>query len=136
MVIVLTSFFAAGIPRPKGSKRHVGGGRMIESSKHLKGWEDEVARCAREAYSGDQLVGPLTVSVVFVFPRPKRLREDEVAAPHTSPSDLDKLQRAVGDALTSSEIIKDDAQINTWHAHKRRAEPGETPGARITLDPA
>ena len=27
-----------GHPAPKGSKRHVGGGRMIESSKRLPGW--------------------------------------------------------------------------------------------------
>jgi hypothetical protein len=27
----------------------------------------------------------------------------------------------------------DDSQVVTIHAHKRRAEPGEAPGAHITL---
>lgn len=133
MVIVLTSFFAEGVPRPQGSKRAVGGGRFIEASKYLPEWRKAVVAAAREAHEGEPLQGAVTVEATFVFPRPKALKPDQDAPPHTSAPDTDKLQRAVGDALTIAGVIGDDAQIHTWRAHKRRARPGETPGAHITV---
>jgi len=42
-------FFVAGAAAPPGSKRHVGGGRMIESSKALAPWRTQVAWEARAA---------------------------------------------------------------------------------------
>ena len=127
---------AVGTPRPKGSKRHVGGGRMVEASKYLPEWEREVARAAAVAHTGPMLLGPVTIAAEFVFPRPKSLKPNAEADPHTSTVDLDKLARAVGDGLTKAGVYKDDSQINTWHIHKRRARHGETPGAHITVTPA
>ncbi|WP_396169099.1 RusA family crossover junction endodeoxyribonuclease [Corynebacterium sp.] len=135
-MIVLTSFFAEGVPRPQGSKRAVGGGRFIEASKYLPEWRKTVVGAAQEAHEGEPLQGAVTVEVTFVFPRPKSLKPHQDAPPHTSAPDTDKLQRAVGDALTIARVIADDAQIHTWRAHKRRARPGETPGAHITVAPA
>ena len=135
-VVRLTSFFVEGVPRPQGSKRSVGGGRFIEASKYLPEWRKSVVGAAREAHKGEPLQGAVTVSAEFVFPRPKALKPHQDAPPHTSAPDTDKLQRAVGDALTIAGIIGDDAQIHTWRAHKRRAKHGETPGAHITLTPA
>ena len=43
----------------------------------------------------------------------------------TVPPDLDKLQRAVGDALSiNAGLIKDDAQIIEWHARKEYGDQG------------
>ena len=131
----MTKFRVDGIPRPQGSKKHVGGGRFIESSKYLPEWRKAVVGAAREAHEGEPLQCAVTVEAVFVFPRPKSLKSNQEAPPHTSAPDTDKLQRAVGDALTIAEVIGDDAQIHTWRAHKRRAKPGETPGAHITVTP-
>jgi len=36
-------FEVPGIPAPQGSKRHVGGGRMVESSRSLPEWRASVA---------------------------------------------------------------------------------------------
>ena len=34
--------FIPGVPAPQGSKRHVGGGRLVESSKKVKPWRRAV----------------------------------------------------------------------------------------------
>lgn len=126
-------FFTPGTPRPQGSKRPVGGGRFIEASKHLKPWRDTMIATARAAHDGPPIEGPVTVYASFIFPRAKALK-NKPAPPHTSPSDTDKLQRALGDALEQSGILNNDSQITTWHAHKRRAIPGETPGVKVRIE--
>ena len=132
----MTKFRVDGIPRPQGSKKHVGGGRFIEASKYLPEWRKAVIAAAKAAHTGEPLDGAITVTAEFIFPRPKALKDDQDAPPHTSAPDTDKLQRAVGDALTIAGVIEDDAQIHTWRAHKRRAKHGEPPGAHITVTPA
>lgn len=42
-------FDVLGVPAAQGSKRHVGNGRMVESSKALHPWRDSVAAAARDA---------------------------------------------------------------------------------------
>ncbi|MDO4630856.1 MAG: RusA family crossover junction endodeoxyribonuclease [Corynebacterium sp.] len=128
-------FFVPGTPRPQGSKRHVGAGHYIEASRHLAGWRlsiIEATLAAVQPLHTPTWKKALHVSVEFVMPRPKRLR-GKPTPPHISPPDLDKLQRAVGDALTQAEIIADDSQIISWLATKRRAADSEEPGAHMTI---
>lgn len=126
------TFFTPGTPRPQGSKRYIGGGRSIESSKHLPAWRKALTTSAETAHNHKPPIqGPITITAIFIFPRPKRLKNK--TEPHTKTPDLDKLQRALGDALTQSGAINDDSQITTWITHKRYAHPGETPGAHIHL---
>jgi Holliday junction resolvase RusA-like endonuclease len=64
------------------------------------------------------------LAVTFSFPRPKsHYRSDGVtlkpSAPYykTSAPDLDKLQRAIGDALTGT-VFRDDALVAVWEVRK------------------
>ena len=41
-------FEVVGLPAAQGSKRHVGNGVMVESSKALKPWRSAVAEAARD----------------------------------------------------------------------------------------
>ena len=50
-------FFVEGIPASQGSKRHVGRGILIESSKRVKPWRSDVRIAAQEA-RGDRLPVP------------------------------------------------------------------------------
>jgi hypothetical protein len=50
--------------------------------------------------------------------------------------DLDKLVRAVFDAIGSAGVWADDSQVVTVHAHKRLAKLGETTGVMIHIEPA
>lgn len=125
-----TSFFVEGIPAPQGSKRHVGRGRMIESSKKVAPWRKQVANESRKHFD-KPINAPTCISILFVMPRPKswgRKRQD----PMVQRPDLDKLVRAVCDALTGV-AIDDDSQITRIHAMKVRAEHDAPTGALITI---
>lgn len=112
----MISFKVEGIPRPQGSKRHVGGGRMIESSKHVAAWREWVRMRAAEAMAGRApFTGPVSVEAVFWFVRPKShfkgtsVRESAPLLPASRP-DVDKLLRASLDAMTGI-VFVDDSQV-------------------------
>lgn len=125
--------FVSGLPVAQGSKRHVGKGRMIESAKGLEPWREVVAWEAKRAAHGRKFTGPIQAHFVFWFPRPKShygtgsratTLKDLSPIYHTIKPDLDKLVRAVGDALTTSGVITDDSLIAKVAAEKRYGPPG------------
>ena len=132
-------FTVLGVPAPQGSKRHVGNGRLVESSNALGPWRDAVAWAARDAALRHGITapldGPLRLIVEFRFPMPKaraKRARDAGAAWRTTQPDSDKLVRAVGDALTDSGLIVDDARICEVHATK--VETTGWTGASITIE--
>jgi Holliday junction resolvase RusA-like endonuclease len=130
-----------GIPAPQGSKRHVGGGRMIESSAKVKPWREAVKWAALERCDLPFLVGPVRVLVEFYLPRPMGhygtgRNEGEVKAsaptrPHRKP-DLDKLIRSTLDGLGESGVWGDDSQVVYIEACKWYADE-RPPGALIEV---
>ena len=125
----MISFFVPGEPAPQGSKRHIGNGRMIESSKKVKPWRDRVTAEAKTHVMDEPMDGHLRLIVNFYMPAPAKTRFG--SRPAGTP-DLDKLVRAIGDALTQSKLIKDDARIVSLIAHKHWAL--DAPGAEITIE--
>lgn len=141
-----------GRPAPQGSKRHVGRGVMVESSRHVKPWRACVQAAAMEALNlerreGFPLAGPLVVSMVFTVARPKGhyrtgrnahlLREAAPERPAVIP-DLSKLLRSTEDALTDAGVWRDDALVVEYEraAKVYANEDPEAlfaPGARITV---
>jgi crossover junction endodeoxyribonuclease RusA len=129
-----------GIPAPQGSKRHVGNGRMIESSRAVGPWREAV-RAETQRIMISPLAGPVRVDVAFYLPRPKGhwrtgrnahlLRDAAPALPCGTP-DLDKLARAVLDGLTAGGAWKDDGQAASLHAEKYYADR-QPPGCRILI---
>ena len=116
-----------GIPAAQGSKRHVGGGRMVEMSRAVGPWREAVRAETQRAMNGDgPMQGPLRVNLLFTLPRPKSASR-KVAYPAKRP-DLDKLARAVLDGLTAGGAWADDGQVVTLVAHKR-FPVGPAPGA-------
>jgi crossover junction endodeoxyribonuclease RusA len=104
-----------GVPAPQGSKRHVGGGRMVESSKKVGPWRDAVAIAGHAAMGRDDpLDGPLRLTVEFRVPMPqsrkKADRERGWKWADRTP-DLDKLLRSTLDGLTAGGVIVDDARV-------------------------
>lgn len=117
-----------GTPVPQGSKSvNRKTGHMFEANPSLKTWR-QVMATHLTAWTGtwfgawEPYDGPLEVDVTFWMPRPKR---PSYSLPAVKP-DADKLCRALGDAMTESGLIKDDARITTWHARKRYGTPGVT----------
>lgn len=128
-------FTALGTPRPQGSKRYVGNGRFVEASD-VKPWRKAIAEAVRRAYvaTGDdsQFTEPVVVWATFYLPRPKSVKREH---PSVAP-DLDKLQRALGDALSVDiDCLADDALIIKWHSTKVYADLHE-PGVKVAIKTA
>jgi Holliday junction resolvase RusA-like endonuclease len=130
-------FRVNGRPAPQGSKRHVGNGRMVESSKAVGPW--------REAVRAEVQHDPVSLRLTFVLARPKGhygsgRNSDQVkpSAPHRPAGrpDVDKLARSVLDGLTMGGAFADDAQVVDLDVSKHWCEPGETPGVVIEIDGA
>lgn len=105
-----------GIPRPKGSLRHVGKGRLVEQTK-VKDWMGDIRKhTAAYAPWGPLFDVPVKAELVFRFPRPAAAKNR--LYPHMrSVGDLDKLVRAVLDAL-QPEILADDSLVVELQASK------------------
>ena len=139
-------FRVFGLPAPQGSKRHIGRGIMVESSKKVRPWRTDVQEASRLAYQGKPCDEPVGIEVDFYFPRPKgHYRTGKYsgllkpyaptwAVAHTN-GDLDKLLRSTCDALSFSSggcIVRDDSLIASVNATKRYADI-DLPGAAIRV---
>lgn len=101
------SFFVLGEAAPQGSKRHVGGGRMIESSKRVAPWRQAVSAAA--AGAGPRLDGPIVAAAIFTVPRPSGANRRRLAPDRTP--DTVKLLRAAEDSVTDVGLWADDARV-------------------------
>ncbi|MEU9805470.1 RusA family crossover junction endodeoxyribonuclease [Mycobacterium sp. NPDC050853] len=125
-------FFVPGKPAPQGSKKHVGRGVLVESCKELGPWRERVALAAYQAMDGRALFdGAVSVVLNFVLPRPKSTPKSRTPAATKRP-DVDKLERAILDALTAVCFV-DDSQVVSLCGYKRIAELGETAGVDIRV---
>tara|TARA_R110002049_G_C8808995_1_gene533316 strand:- start:53 stop:475 length:423 start_codon:yes stop_codon:yes gene_type:complete len=119
---------------PQGSKRHVGRGIMIESSKRVKPFRQDVKWAALEAKPTEwKMDGPFSISVDFCFIRPKSHFTSKGALTKSAPlrptgrnvGDIEKLLRAVHDAL-SEVLFTDDSQVVECHCFKVYADQPAT----------
>lgn len=118
-----------GLPAPQGSKRHVGRGIMIESSKNVKPWREAVKYAAlevRQSMAISTIIGPVCAEMIFTMPKPKSASKGRRTWPDRRP-DLSKLVRSTEDALTEILIWEDDARVVSCYA--RKVFPGEHPDA-------
>lgn len=137
------AFVVHGVPKPKGSMRHVGRGRMIEQLAGSKPWREAVKWAALEAVAAagwTTLTGPVQVDVVFSFAKPKSAPKGRRTWPITrSTGDIDKLLRNCLDALVDAGVLRDDSQVVKTVPEKGYCgeHPAglDVPGARVTVRP-
>lgn len=72
---------------------------------------------------------PVLVHLSFRLPRPKTTTRKK---PSVRP-DIDKLSRAVLDALVEAGVVKDDGQVTTLIAEKLYADPEHERGVNILV---
>lgn len=133
----VVAFVVDGAPAPQGSKTarttKDGGAFVHETGKAtLEPWRAAVAARAREAMAGRApFAGPVELDVAFVFGRPRSQYRTGKHAGELKPSapiycdkrpDLDKLLRAIGDAITGI-VVVDDATIVELRARKAYGSP-------------
>ena len=124
----LVQFVVHGVPAPQAGTRSVptrDGRRQISTGGvELASWRAECASAAglaRFQHRGVCFDEPITVQAHFRFPMPPsrpRWMRDLCDYPKATQPDLDKLQRALGDALKSGGLIRDDSIIVEWRASK------------------
>lgn len=112
----------------RGKRAH-----LFSDNAKLKPWREVMTEAAKAAVGDgwEPLDGPLVLSALFTMPRPQRPRW---WLPAVKP-DLDKLLRALGDSLTDSKVIADDARIVGYRdVFEVYAEDGTEPGVRVWLE--
>jgi Holliday junction resolvase RusA-like endonuclease len=143
----VVKFRVEGVPQPQGSKtcfcKQVGGkmrgviveGRRGPARKAFKAWRAAVDAAAKQHR---QIPGAVRISLAFTMVRPSShltrkgtLRKGYPEHPEGRP-DIDKLARAVLDALTSAELIEDDSRVVELVARK---EYGGIPGVSVEVSP-
>lgn len=113
---------------------------MVESSKAVKPWRQDVCSAAREALTrAERVAGAVFVEMTFTMKKPSSAPKRRKIWPDRKP-DGSKLVRSTEDALVSAGIIEDDARI--IECTFRKVFPGEhpdaldVPGAVIRIRPA
>jgi crossover junction endodeoxyribonuclease RusA len=116
---------------PKGWTRPI----VTDSNRSLKSWQQLVREAAADAIRQQTwtlLEGPVRLLVAFYFPRPKSLPKRVVA--NTRSVDVDKLARAVADALTGL-VYRDDVLVCELLAAKYYAAASEVPHVDVRVEP-
>lgn len=86
------------------------------TSSPVNAFKASVRLAFSQVYTGKPLECPVTLSCVFVMPRPKRLiwkRREMPREPHTGKPDLDNLVKAMKDALKGL-AWRDDSQVYSY----------------------
>lgn len=124
-----------GIPAPQGSKRHVGGGRMIEQVRAVAPWREAVRHeTQHQVPAGQGFARGVAVAaeISFHLPRPASAPK-RVRLPVRKKNDIDKLLRAVLDGLTAGGALTDDGQVTHVTVSKDFASDIRPAGCQIVL---
>lgn len=99
--------FVDGDPVPQGSKRIARGRLVNDNDAALKAWRKKICTAVEVLHHGVCEDGPMIVIAEFRMRRPRSVRRP---FPSVRP-DVDKLLRAVFDAMTDSNVWQDDGQV-------------------------
>lgn len=123
----MISFVVHTKAAPQGSKRSLGNGILIESSKRVKPFRADVREGAMQVWTEDwPMDAPMRASYAFHFRRPQSHFTTKGALTKRAPlhatgrnlGDIEKLARAVSDAL-SGVLFHDDSQVVELRLDKR-----------------
>jgi len=149
---VMLRAHVVGTPRTAGSTRAIPvkrkGVEQVTSTKDVRSvvvadepvgtaaWRGAIVDRVRKLLDGRPVErGPVAVRLVFALSRPRQVPAERAGWPSAKP-DVDKLTRAVLDALTAAGVWKDDAQVCDLRAvkHYPGAHAGQhVPGVLIAV---
>ena len=143
--------FVPGVPVPQGSKtafisKSTGRPIVVDKDMRLPQWRAKVTSWVMDAMPQQPieypLLGPIGIRVDFILARPKghfgtgknagMLRAGAPKHPASMP-DVDKLLRAIFDALTDAQVWRDDGQVVWVQATKHYVNGNDPVGVGITL---
>ena len=110
--------------------------RTYTPTKHpVNAFKAAVKMAASAAHDGAPLLGPVSLTICFVLPRPGGKYWKTKPMPrywHIKRPDSDNLEKAVMDALTKL-VWHDDSQVCEKHSTKVVASGGEPPHVEIVI---
>jgi Holliday junction resolvase RusA-like endonuclease len=125
-----------GRPQPQGSKT-VRRGRALEANPHSRSWRELVATTARrtaETEGFKTCTGPVVIQAVFRFAGPASGQPLRRTFPYTSATpDVDKLLRAVLDALQGADVLLNDCQVVASTGLKKYVNSAEEEGVTLQV---
>ena len=115
-----------GQPRPRAFSR--GGMTRVYDPGTAEGWKGQIAIAARGHKPSTPIEGPVIVTLLFNFARPKSHSTTKGLRPtapvyHTAKPDADNLAKAVLDCLTQLAFWKDDSQVCILNVRKHYGQP-------------
>lgn len=148
----MIAVFVAGTPETQGSiafkglSPRTGKAIITGDNPRTKQWRNRVraAILDDEGQPKHRFEGPVHLEIEFVLPRPASApkKDDKPLSAHRAQcSDVDKLERAVLDAISDAKIkgrpvmgvLRNDRQVVSVNKLKRIAKIGETPGCHIEI---
>jgi len=139
------TFTVYGVPKPKGNLRAFMKAGMkfpivTDSNRNVKSWSQLVAEGASRAIAelpvhdrSLMFASAIRLSVAFYLPRPKKYQKRGVPVAHLTAPDIDKLLRAILDALTQV-AWGDDSQVVELLATKAYADVDAPPCAVVRVE--
>lgn len=145
---MILAFTVYGVAESKGSMTarsfRLPNGHTISkatnTNRNVAKWEDLIRSDASRALyampESDRCVndGPVRLTIGFYLPRPQKYAKRGVPVAHLTAPDLDKLTRAVGDALTGL-AYRDDKQVVEAVLGKFYADVDDVPHVVIRVEP-
>lgn len=111
---------------PRNAKQPV---IIDDNRKPLADWRRALVVEMREGWGRPPTHLPVAVNLAFRLARPQRPQHDLPIVP----PDLDKLVRAVLDAMTVARVVRDDKQVVQIHATKVYEDVDHPPGVHVKV---
>jgi Holliday junction resolvase RusA-like endonuclease len=108
----------------------------LPSAHPINAFKATVRMAARQAYDGKPLEGPLSATMVFLFPRTKAMTWKTKPMPRawfTRKPDADNCAKGVLDSLNDW-LFVDDSQVVTLIVEKLYAAGDEQPGVYVVIE--
>lgn len=127
-------------PRQRHRVIHAGGKAFAHNYTPAKdpvnAFKAAVQMSYQQVSNGPPMEGPVYMSLVFVFPRPKNMiwkTKPMPRVPHAGKPDRDNLMKSLQDALNGL-AFRDDSQIYDGPVSKWVASGDEQPHVEVTIE--
>lgn len=128
------AFTVRGTPVAQGSMRAPRAGVVLHDNRSLISWRNTIGWAAKEAMLGSEMfAGAVSVEAHFRLERPSSVSREAREYPTVRKNDIDKLTRALLDALSGIAFV-DDGHVCDLTVTRRYDDFHEGPGVDVVVE--